>query len=263
MIRKYWKQFTVFMSVLVLSILMGVGGVSAYMMDRDDSLNTVSIGDVQITAWEPNFPTEDEDGDTVPDECELVIPYETIPKDPRIKNIGTNKAIVFFRITAPMETLSLISDDGVRGAEALQDLFWFKEAADSDDKHENNFNDNWIEITQFSREEVICDAVNDEGNGLTYVFGYHTILDTGEETSTLFDKVQNKKYGSRTIGPEEIEQIRIDSFAIQADDIHQAGIEFPTNGETLTEEQLTYIYSVFINQNQEALSVLGKEVDNS
>lgn len=60
--------------------------------------------------------------------------------------------------------------------------------------------------------------------------------------------MQNKKYGTRTVSANEVEQIRIEAYAVQADDIHRSGIEVNTSG-TLTEEDLTYIYQVFINQN--------------
>lgn len=234
-------------SFLAVSFL--IGGVYAYLSHSDSNINTFTIGDVHIKAWEPNFPTKDDDGNGVPDECELMIPYETIAKDPRIKNTGTNDAVVFFKVTAPVEKLNLIGDNGGRSGEKDADLFWFKQAGDDDDSHINHFDESWIELTSLDQQFVECEECNEEGKGFTYIFGYQTSISSAESTTTLFDQIQNKKYGSRTIGPNEIQQIRIEAYAIQAEDIHRAGIEVDTDG-LLTEEDLTYIYEVFVNQNK-------------
>lgn len=230
-----------------------IGGILAYQTKSETNENVFLIGEVQIEASEPNFPTKDdpEEGrtDGVPDECELMIPYATVPKDPRIKNTGKNDCIVFFRITAPVETLNIINDDGTRRKDVEEDLFWMKLADDSDESHKNNFNSNWIELKSLDGKLVSCEGVNDEGKGKTYIFGYHQILTPGKYTETLFDKVQNKKYGSRTIRADEVEQIKVESFAIQSEYIKREGIDVPTAGE-LTEENLTYIYKTFVNQNE-------------
>lgn len=232
------------------------GMMFAYQTDLEAGINKVVTGDVHINAWEPNWPTEDTNNNGVPDEAELVIPYETLTKDPRIQNTGTNDAIVFFKVTAPVEELTLISDDGKRGDPALTDLFWFKQDGDADTLHENNFNDNWIRLTALDGQIVDCSDVNEEGKGLTYIFGYHTRLTTRDITTTLFDKIQNKKYGSKTIGPNEVETIKLEAYAIQADDVLRSGIEVPTDG-SLSEQDLTYLYQAFFNQNSGNLKTGG------
>ena len=249
------KKFIIGCACLALAGALVICGITAYQTDTDSLKNTFLIGEVRIESYEPSFPTKDTDEgrvDGVPDECELMIPYETIPKDPYIKNTGVNDCIVFFRITVPAEVLNLINDDGTRVKDVEEDLFWMKLKDDPDDQHRNNFNPNWVELIQLDRKIVDCEGINEEGRGRTYIFGYHQRLCPSKTTETLFDKVQNKKYGSRTIGPDEIEQIKVEAFAIQADYIKQAGIDVPTDGE-ITEESLTYIYQVFVNQNEETV----------
>ena len=228
------------------------GGAMAYFSARDYGVNKLMIGNVQIEASEPGFPPKDENGDGVPDDCELVIPYETITKDPRIRNTGNNDAVVFFKVTSPVEMLTLIDDSGTRHDEALEELFWFKQKGDSDGLHQNNFNANWIRLTDLDGQIVDCEGINEEGQGYVYIFGYHTRIEPGETTATLFDKVQNKKYGSKTISANEKEIIRIEPYAIQADDILRDGITVDTTGE-ISAEDLSYIYQAFFNQNQEPL----------
>lgn len=235
-----------------MALIMGIiaGRAYAYMSDRDKGINTLTVGNVHIEATEPEFPTKDENNNGVPDECELIIPYETILKDPRIKNTGKNDAVVFFKVTSPVEELTLISDDGTRQGTSPADLFWFKLKGDGEETHANHFNQEWVQLASLDGEFVDCPGINEEGKGYTYIFGYHTRIKPGESTKTLFDKVQNKKYGSKTIGPNEVETIRLEAFAIQADEIAANGGTVFTDGE-ISESDLTYIYNVFFNQNKE------------
>lgn len=243
----------------LLACALATGGVFAYLSDKDDSINVFTIGDVHIKAWEPGFPTVDEDGDNVPDECELLVRDDEINKDPRIKNTGKNDAIVFFRVTAPVEEIKIV-EKGVKHDYEMKDLFWFK--LKDDDRltsHANNFDKNWIELKTLDNQFVDCAECNEEGKGYTYIFGYHVRLKPSEVTTTLFDKVQLKAFGSRTIGADEVEQIRIDSFAVQADDIYQGGVPMGTEGE-LSEGVLTYIYQTYVNQNKEVEQVKTEHI---
>ncbi|MCC8163994.1 MAG: hypothetical protein LIO86_12720 [Lachnospiraceae bacterium] len=237
---------------LILGTAMIVSGIYAYMTNAKTSVNKVTIGDVHIKAWEPGWPTKDEDENGVPDESELLVPYDEVAKDPRIQNTGTNDCIVFFKITSPVEELVVIEDDGTRHAAADADLFYFKQTEDSADVHANHWDENWIELTELDREFVTCEETNAEKKGYTYIFGYHVRLAADDITTNLFDKIQNKKYGSHTISANETETIKIEAYAIQADEILRNGTAMDTSGE-LTREQLTSIYQVFFNQNADRL----------
>lgn len=250
------KQFIAAGLSLILAGTLTVGGILAYQTASDTATNTFLIGNVKIKAMEPNFPTEDDPDvgkvDGVPDECELLIPFEEITKDPRIQNTGVNDCVVFFRITNPVETLNITDEDGTRREGVQEDLFWFKLDSDDASMHGNHFNDSWVKLDEVDGNIVECEGINDEGLGKTYIFGYQTAIERGEITDTLFDKIQNKRYGSRTIGPKEIEQIKVESFAIQKDEIMRAGIEVNTDG-IISKEDLTYIYKVFVNQNEDTV----------
>ncbi len=247
------KKFLLGCLCLALTGVIIAGGIMAYYTDTDQAENIFLIGDVEIASYEPNFPTKDTDEgrvEGVPDECELMIPYAVIAKDPYIKNTGINDCIVFYRITVPAEILNLVNDDGTRIKNTEEDLFWLKLKDDPDESHHNHFNPDWIRLTSLDGRLVDCAGVNEEGRGRTYILGYHKRLSAGKLTETVFDKIQNKKYGSRTIKPDEIEQIKVEAFAIQADQIKRNGARMVTDGE-LSEDDLTYIYKVFINQNEE------------
>lgn len=239
-------------SAILLSGALTVTGMYAYFTDNEDGINTFTIGDVHIIAEEPNFPTYDGDKDGVPDDCELITPYETITKDPYIQNTGTNDAIVFMKVTVPVEVVTLIDDNGNRGNEQEAALFWLKQKEDSDNTHQDHFDENWTRLTQLDGKFVNCEGINNEGRGYTYIFGYKTRIENREKTTALFDKVQNKKYGSGNIEADEIESIKIEAYAVQADNVLRSGIPVNTEG-TISETDLTYIYNTFVNQNKDQL----------
>lgn len=238
----------------VLACAAAIGGVLAYQTKAETDDNIFLVGEVQIESYEPHFPTEDDPVkgrvDGVPDVCELLTPFDTVPKDPYIKNTGKNECVVFFRVTTPVEILNLINDDGSRQKNVAEDLFWMKLAGDSDDTHANHFGDGWVMLEAETGHIVKADGLNHENRGKTYVFGYHEVLKPGKFTPTLFDKVQNKRYGSRTIDADEVENIRVEAFAIQSEYIKREGIDTPTSG-SMSEDTLSHIYQVFINQNRE------------
>lgn len=235
------KRSLLAVAALALSCVAIVGGVFAYMTSSEAGVNKFTIGEVVIEASEPHYPTTDANRDGVPDACELLIPLQEVPKDPRIRNTGKNDAIVFFKVTAPVETLTLMNDDGTTTGPALGDLFWYKMSSDAASVHRNHFSPNWIELVD--QEE----GANKITSKRTYVFGYHIKLKPGESTANLFDKFQNKKYSSTTITGGEHEDIIIDSYAIQAEYIQKNGAVLNTSGE-LSAADLSYIYSVYVKQ---------------
>ena len=261
----------------VLGIACATGGTLAYFIGTRNLVNTQNVGSVSIETTEPNFPTTDSNGNGVPDECEKLTPYKEITKDPQIKNTGEDDVVVFFKVTVPVESVNLVDENG-KSTSTSTDLYWFKQASDDASSHKNNFNSNWVFLSNVSSAKSATDSTgstivndvavrqngevittNEEKTGYTYVFGYKTRLAPGETTATLFDKIQNKKYGSANIGADENENIIVESYAIQADDVLKA--DTSTSGHVvnstgdISEDDLTYIYNTFINQNATALAV--------
>lgn len=259
----------------VLGIACAAGGTIAYFVNTQNKINSQTVGKVAIKTTEPSFPTKDTDGNGVPDDCEKLTPYKEVPKDPQITNTGLDDAVVFFKVTAPVEEVTLVGEDG-KSTKTSTDLYWFKQKSDDVDSHQNNFNPNWVFLGTVSSAKSAADSTgstiasnvavkqngtvvttNEEKTGITYVFGYKTRLAPGATTASLFDKIQNKKYGSANIGPNESENVVIESYAIQADDVLKVdsatdGHVVSTNGG-ITADDLTYIYNTFLNQNGDNL----------
>lgn len=249
--------------VLTLALVFTIGGTLAYMASNEEAGNTFTIGSVHIKTTETEYPATDEDGDGVPetpktdenkngipDDNESLVPYEEEPKNPVIHNTGINDAIVFMKVTVPAEEIIEIDDNGNRKDKTESDIFWFKmNSDDKDTAHANNYDKaNWVELTDFSGNLVDNADCNKEGRGREYLFAYKTKVAPGDQTTALFEKIQNKKYGSTTIRPDEIESITIDSYAIQADSLYRNGQLIDTSG-TVSDDDLAYIYQVYFNQN--------------
>lgn len=75
------KKRNAIMAVLavVLVAALTVGGTLAYMTDSESLTNVFTVGDLDVTISEPNYPTE----------CDLDdrVPGDSFPKDPTIKEI--------------------------------------------------------------------------------------------------------------------------------------------------------------------------------
>lgn len=227
----------------------------AYMTDRETKGNVFTIGEVKADITETKFPTKDVDPDGipgVPDDCELLVPYEEIPKDPFMSNTGVNDAILFMKVTVPAETLTQIFDDGTRGEEGLNDIFWLKQESDPASLHQNHFDDSWIELSTLDQKYVDGVATNTEKKGKVYLFGYKVCVAAGQKTTPLFGKIQNKKYGSRTITANEVQNILVEGYAIQADEIMLDPAIDTT--KPMSEADLTKIYTVFFNQNKDQMT---------
>lgn len=90
---------------LVLLLVFAVGGAIAYFTDSEEKTNTFTIGNVDISLTEANWSLTDDNHNDVPDAAENVVPGQSIPKDPVIKNESTtNPAYVFAKVEVPCTT---------------------------------------------------------------------------------------------------------------------------------------------------------------
>ena len=215
-------------AALVLTI--GIGGTMLYLTDNDSATNTVSVGSVDVTVEEPNW-----DPPTDP-----VVPNQELAKDPQVKNEGLNDAIVFLKMTVPVENITLTADDGTKGTKAKSELFWFKQTADGASTHANNFNSNWVHLES-------KDAGTDlSGTTRTYVFAWHEALAPNATTDTLFDKIQVKNFIENEITAGAQKDIDIKTYAIQASEILENNADIT---DTLSATNLAKIYDVYVTQN--------------
>ena len=79
--------------VVALGATAVVGGTLAYFTDKDQEVNTFTVGNVDIDLTEPNWDA------TGKAEAEDAYPGEALAKDPTVENIGKNPCFVRLSVT--------------------------------------------------------------------------------------------------------------------------------------------------------------------
>lgn len=145
----------------ILAGLLGLGaagGVSAYLTDHEEAVNSFTVGKVDIKLEEPNWK---------PEEHKDIEPGKNIEKDPQIKNTGVNHAFVYLEVGIPMADVTAVSEDGKRLEKKLQELFDFTARK------------SWSLLESKKKD-----------NTMIYVYAYNKILKPSETTEALFDTVK-------------------------------------------------------------------------
>jgi predicted ribosomally synthesized peptide with SipW-like signal peptide len=270
---------------------MALGGSLAYLTDNESHTNTVQVsGNVRVDLVEPKWDETDEDHNGIPDPAQETVPNQEIKKDPKVVNTGENPCFVFIRMTVPVKEVTRVRDDGTlvtkdNNVEPLrlgqngekiyhqpQDVFYFKQTNDAEGMHANNFNAKWKRLKD--REYNVEVIANADGSASStynadqvvgqavYVFGYEDELPpTGDSTetnygytTTLYDKIQIKNVLENELTSDQIQNIKIETFAIQSDNLLLGADETHTGTKWtkkrgLTAAELQNIYDVFVKQN--------------
>lgn len=262
---KTGKRTAAVLATCGLIALMGVAGTVAYLTDKTEATNNFTFGDVKVDTLEPDWDTTDEDGNGVPDVAEEVVPNQQIPKSVQAENVGINDAIVFVKITVPLETVTRVYDNGTTEKKAdgsldkkLQEVFYFQKAGDSINLQNNHFDSNWVNLPE---EEVgyatagssqpYLDLRNTKvysGKIRTYVFGYNKRIAKNEKTTKLFEKVQIKNIIENEVAPGATKSIKVETYSVQADNIVNQNGAINTKG-TLSHDTLKEIYDIYMVQN--------------
>lgn len=226
------KKIISIVACCALVACMAIGGTFAYLTDTaDTATNTFSVGEVKIELQEPNYQRVDN-----------MVPNQEAAKDPLIKNVSATEdnAIVFMKVTVPVANVTAVSDAGVKGEKANQELFFFKQEADGIGTHANNFGAKWIEL---SAKETGTDM---SGATRTYVFGYSEKLAKDASTDALFDKVQVKNIIEDEVTAAAEQNIVVEAYAIQGDEVLSGNADLT---DTLDATNLGAIWDIYFAQN--------------
>ena len=217
-----------------------VSGTLAYLTDMETAVNTFTVGDVKVDTAEPGYPgNESED-------VKDLVPNEEVTKDPQVTNTGVNDAIVFMKVEVPVRDVTLVNSDGTKGTKEPTELFWFKDAEDTQGTLANNWSDKWTDLSAARGEEGTSD-----GSTTTYVFAYSTPIARAEVTEPLFDKIQLKNIVENEVTPGEAQNVVVTTYAIQSAEILNGDTDLTelVDGK-LTETNLEAIYDIYVNQSK-------------
>ena len=214
----------------------GAGGTLAYLTDAETNTNTFTAGQVKIDLVDAAYDAAAKAGENTD-----VVPGQEIGSNPHIENTGINDAITFLKVSVPVKNVTQVDNNGDKSAPANHELVFFKDAADKITDHANNFDKDWVQLAD--KEE----GTDLQGDTRTYVFGYKKAIAKDESTTSLFDKVQVMNVLEDELVPEAVQDIKVEAYAIQKDNIlnSEGAIEISDN---MSAETLGEIYDIFINQ---------------
>ena len=236
-------------SAVVVGMASICGGTYAYMTSTQAAANTFTTGKVEISLTEPNWPGNDTAKTTE------VTPNQEIPKDPQITNTGKTGAVVFAEVEVPIDIYDIAKSSGERQGKEARELFWFKTkdtgiTDDVDTIHDGEGEWNWLKSLCYFKDadgNFTDHAVS--GGSAVHVFGYQTILQPGETTVPVFDKVQLKNIvlqSEESLPAGDTLQVDVRAFAIQGAYVSENGSDLTTH---LTTDNLVKIFERYCNQN--------------
>lgn len=165
------KKIVVIISSAILVVCISIAGAFAFLTAKTEPItNEFTIGNIAIKLLEPKWDAlSDENKNGIPDKAEHLSPNEMIIKDPTIKNVGTNAAFVYIKVSVPKKAVRYMNDSGeiIESNEKKPvELFSYKKSA------------NWTEF-----------AVNSSDDHNDYYYYYNSYLTPNESTDALFDSV--------------------------------------------------------------------------
>lgn len=86
------KRKKIILAAIALFAILVVGGATAYFTDTEKTTNTFTLGSVDITLTEEHWVAANAQG---------ILPGKTLPKDPRVTNVGESSAYVFLKVQEP------------------------------------------------------------------------------------------------------------------------------------------------------------------
>lgn len=214
--KRIWKHITV-IALAMAAATAAIGGISAYFTDTQEKTNTLTVGSVKTDLEEPEWE------DVPTDEKTDITPNQTIKKDPRITNTGSNDAYAFMEIQVPVKKIITVGTDGKKLPAADTELFTYQ------------INDGWVKV----QSSDITTSGNVTARSYIYAYGTETectVLKKGETTPPLFDSVTLVNAIEGQIDEETL-NIPVKSYAIQAEYIGESKV--PSD-----------VFQIYMKQNQ-------------
>ena len=183
MLNKFRKR------ILLLGLTAAVGcstfGLTmAYMSDKDQATNVITVGDVTVDLTETNWK---------PETGVNILPRTEVAKNPEVTNTGSVDAWVFLKVRSPKKNIITVDNKTKRKKPAADvELFSF---------------------TPNSKWELV--SKTDKGSEVEYVYGYKDIVKTKEKTQSLFDSVTMVNYLEGSIDKKEKLTLPVEAMAVQ------------------------------------------------
>lgn len=213
--KRIWKSLVVLLLVTAAGTA-GIRGISAFFTDTQEKANTMTVGNVQTEIEEPEW-------DKTPDEeKEDIVPNQTLKKDPKIINTGSNDAYAFLEVQIPVKNIITVGPDGGKLPASETELFIYE------------VNDGWTKV----KDSDVTEEGKVTARRYVYAFGSEkecTVLKKGETTPALFDSITLVNAIEGEIDEETL-SIPVKSYSIQAEYIGDSKV--PSD-----------VYEIYMKQN--------------
>ena len=151
------KKLFITIAAVVMVAILAVGVTLAYMTDREQKVNTFTVGDLDITLSEPKWDDTEDGKDMIPG-------YES-EKDPTVKAVDGSS---YMRMTVEFVSTDASEMTAARVAKIMETI---------------NFNGSvGINSAKFTKDETRSTVTK-------YYYNYNEIFNEGDEV-TLFDNVK-------------------------------------------------------------------------
>lgn len=270
--KKDKKKFIAMLvaSVSIMSFLTFKTTVSI-LKDYERQDNVITIGNVALEIEESHFPTA----------TPILSAGSRIPKDPVVKNTGSNDEYVFLKVSIPKRNVTLLYEENAtspsserRGtpayssAPALEEIFKtivepstqgdkILISGESDDpglKRVINYRKGdsdtstagWVFLGKIDNVSSTGGTTDD------YYFGYNKRLlpkdGVDGQTNALFDYVQLKSFieGELSSGTTANVNVTVTAYGVQADELGIGGL--PSGTGILTDDKVERIFAVVKNK---------------
>ncbi len=197
--------------ILICIFAISIGFAIAYFTERTQELsNNITVGDVNTTLTEPNWK---------PDDGKNIEPDKNIPKDPKIRNTGSNPCYVYLQITVPKSEVRLVIDEEMLSSKQNTELFTYSVNSDWEEISTNTSNSNYnVHIYAYTKE----------------------VLSSNEETSSIFNSIKLKNVLEGELDSKKEYIVNVRSYAIQSDKLRIDGVT--------TKDKMTYAYNNYIKE---------------
>lgn len=179
--RKKWML----MIAVVMVFWSTAGMTGAYMTYSPQTLkNRITPGSIEVELTETKW---------VPEKGQQLVPESEVMKNPAVTNTGKNPAWIFLKVQIPRKELVLVDPISRRKQKRTKtELFSF------------DITEKW--------ELVECES---QEFAVTYVYGFQEVVESGDSTTELFEKVKLVNFLEGEISTSEKLMIPVDAMAIQ------------------------------------------------
>lgn len=218
-----------------------VGGTLAYLTDTETAQNAFEITGLSIDL------TETEWNDAA---AAQIRPQQAVEKNPVVLNTGDNDAVVFIKLESPV----------INGDAEPVELFAYGTGADTSSVlSESAFGTGWVQLSK---------ELNTDKTAYVYYFGYNKVLTAAEgavydDTTALFDYVELANLKNAQITGNEVQQIVVTAFAIQADDVAAEGVKLTLDADDIGAGNLDLLKSAYLTDEGVTEVVSNKEANTN